>query len=60
VVAAMANEAMVAPVVGSGGVCIRRESGVRRSVLCWCVWQESCFSRCEDVFTFNFVCKEIL
>jgi hypothetical protein len=32
-----------------GGVW--RESGVRRSVLCWCVWQESGFSRREDVFT---------
>jgi hypothetical protein len=28
-----ANEAMVAPVVGSGGVCVWRESGVRRSVV---------------------------
>jgi hypothetical protein len=27
--------------------------GVRRSVLCRCVWQESGFSRREDVFTFN-------
>jgi hypothetical protein len=31
-----ANEATVAPVVGSGGVC---------------VWLESGFSRCQDVFT---------
>jgi hypothetical protein len=30
-VARSANEA----VVGSGGVCVWRESGVRRSVLCW-------------------------
>jgi hypothetical protein len=30
-------------------------SGVRRSVLCWCVWQESGFSRREDVLTFNFL-----
>jgi hypothetical protein len=28
---------------------------VRRSVLCWCVWQESDFSFREDVFTFNLV-----
>jgi hypothetical protein len=54
------NEAMVAPMVGSGGICVWRESGVRRSVLCWCVWQESDFSRREDVFTFNLVYKEIL
>jgi hypothetical protein len=33
-VARNANEAMVTPVVGSGGVCVWRESGVRRSVLC--------------------------
>jgi hypothetical protein len=42
----------------SGGVRVWRESGVRRSVLCWCVWQESGFSRCEDVLTFNLVCKD--
>jgi hypothetical protein len=35
------------------------ESGVRRSVLCWCVWQESDFSRPEDVFTFNLLRKDI-
>jgi hypothetical protein len=49
------KEAMVAPMVGSGGVCVWRESGVRRSGLCWCVWQESGFSRREDVFTFKFL-----
>jgi hypothetical protein len=38
------NEAIVTPIVGSGGVC---------------VWQESGFSRREDVFTFNLVQKEI-
>jgi hypothetical protein len=32
-------------------------SGVRQSVLCWCVWQGSGFSRREDVFTFNLVYK---
>jgi hypothetical protein len=52
-VARNANHAMVAPMVGSGEVCFWLESGVRRSVLCWCVWQESGFSRREDVFTFN-------
>jgi hypothetical protein len=31
VVARNANEAVVALMVGSGGVCVRRESGVRRS-----------------------------
>jgi hypothetical protein len=39
-IARNANEAMVANMVGSGGVC---------------VWQESGFSRCEDVFAFNFI-----
>jgi hypothetical protein len=33
------------------------ESGVRRLVLCWRVWQECGFSRSEDVFTFNLVLK---
>jgi hypothetical protein len=33
-----------------GGVL---ESSVRRSVLCWCVWWESGFTRCEDVTIFN-------
>jgi hypothetical protein len=50
-VARNANEVMVVPIVGSGGVCVWWESGVWRSVLCWCVWQESGFSRREDVFT---------
>jgi hypothetical protein len=54
------NEAMVAPTVGSGGACVWRESVVRRSVLCWCVWQEFGFSRREDFFTFNLPRKEIL
>jgi hypothetical protein len=43
-----------------GGVCVWRESGVRRSVLCWRVWQESGFSRSEDVFRFNLVYEDIL
>jgi hypothetical protein len=50
------NEAMV----GSGGVCVWRESGVRRSVLCWCIWQESGFSRREDIFAFDLLHLEIL
>jgi hypothetical protein len=55
VVARIANEAMV----GSGGVCVWWESGIRRSVLCWCVWQECDFSRREDV-RFKKFYKEIL
>jgi hypothetical protein len=37
-VARNSNEAMVALIVGSGRVCVwqESESGVRRSVLCWC------------------------
>jgi hypothetical protein len=54
------NCIMVESMVGSGGVCVWRESGVRRSVLCCCVWQESGFSPSEDVSTFNLVSKEIL
>jgi hypothetical protein len=37
VAARNANEAMVAPMAGSCGVCVWREPAVRRSVLCWCV-----------------------
>jgi hypothetical protein len=33
----------------SDGVCVRREFGVRRSVSCWCVWQETGFSRSEKL-----------
>jgi hypothetical protein len=63
---------MMAPVVGSGGFCVWREAGVRRSVLCWCVWEESGLSDCQYVFshlinfktncyqyrTFNVICKD--
>jgi hypothetical protein len=59
-VARNANKAMVAPVVGSGGVCVWRESGDRRSVLCWCDWQEYGFSHRKDVFTFDLLYKEIV
>jgi hypothetical protein len=45
--------AMVAHTVGSGGVCVWQESGVRGLVLCQRVWQESGFSHHEDVYTFN-------
>jgi hypothetical protein len=44
-VARNANETIVTPMVGSGGVC---------------VWQESGFSRREDVFTLDLLYKEIL
>jgi hypothetical protein len=61
VVARNENEAMVMPVVGSGGVCVwRLEFGDRWSVLCWCFWQESGFGRREDVFTFNLIYEDIL
>jgi hypothetical protein len=48
---------------GYGGVCrgVWRslrfvvESGVRRSVLCWHVWQESRLNNREGVFTFNLI-----
>jgi hypothetical protein len=39
------KEAVGTPMVGSGGIC---------------VWQESGFSRREDVFKFNLAYKEIL
>jgi hypothetical protein len=45
-----AEEAMATPMVGCDGVCVWRDFGIRLSVLCWCVWQESGFSRREDVF----------
>jgi hypothetical protein len=50
-----AKEVMGAPMVesGPGGVFIGRECGVRWSVLCWYMWQESGFSRREYVFTFE-------
>jgi hypothetical protein len=43
-VARNANECMMAPMVGSGGVC---------------VWRESGFNRHEDVFKFNELYKDI-
>jgi hypothetical protein len=47
------NGDIVTHVMGSGGVCFFffeiLESGVRRSVLFWCVWQESGFCRRKDV-----------
>jgi hypothetical protein len=54
------NEAMVTPMVWSVGFCVLRESGVIRLILCWCVWQISGFSHCEDVFTFCFVYRDFI
>jgi hypothetical protein len=59
-VARNAKEAMVTPGVGSGGVCVGGSLESCGRVLCWCVWQESGFSRCENVFTFNLLYKDIL
>lgn len=42
----------------SGEVCVWREYGVRLSVLCYYVWQESDFRLCGDVYTFNLVYKD--
>lgn len=56
VVARNPNDAMV----WCGGIYVLRDSGVRPSVLCWNVWQESVFSRCELVFTFHLASREIL
>jgi hypothetical protein len=59
-VARNANLAEMTSKVWSGRICVWRESGVRRYVLCWCVRQESDFICHEDVFTFNLVYKELL
>jgi hypothetical protein len=50
--ARITNEATVAPMVGSGGVCVCRNSGIRPSALCRGVWQASGFNSCEEVFRF--------
>jgi hypothetical protein len=42
---------------GSRGIFFWWESGVRRSVLFWRVWQDSGFDRREDVLAFNLLCK---
>jgi hypothetical protein len=49
-----ANDAVVA----FGKVCVCRDSGVRRSVLCSFVLQESVFSRLQDIFTFSLPYKD--
>jgi hypothetical protein len=56
------NEAMVTPTVRSGGLCFWRESGVWSQAvgMCLWVWQESGFSRHEDIFIFNLFYKKII
>jgi hypothetical protein len=39
---------MLTPMVGVDGVCAWRESEVRRSVSCCCLWKNSGFIRRED------------
>jgi hypothetical protein len=51
------NKAIVTPMAGCGEIEFWRESGVRLSVLCWCVWLECGLSHREDVFTLNLVDK---
>jgi hypothetical protein len=51
---------MVAPITGSGEVCVWLDYGDRLSVLCWHAWQECGFSRREDVFAFLLLYKDIL
>jgi hypothetical protein len=54
-VARNTNEAVVVPMVGSGGLCVWWESGVSLVRLAGI-----CFSRREDIFTFNLFYKEVL
>jgi hypothetical protein len=51
-VARNVNEAIVVPMVGSGGVCVWQQL-VRPSVLYWCVRKKRGFSRREDILRFN-------
>jgi hypothetical protein len=48
---------------GSGGVCVWREScvesGVRRLVLCWCVWQDQASVAVKICSAFNLLHEEI-
>jgi hypothetical protein len=60
VVSRNVNVSVMASVVGFGGVCIWREFVIRRLALCWRAWQESGFSRREDVSTLNSLYKGIL
>jgi hypothetical protein len=54
------NPTMVAPMVKPGGVCFYRNSGVWSQAVGFVVvlWQESYFSRSEEIFTFNFLFKK--
>lgn len=45
--------------VGSFGLCFWWESRVRRSVLCWYIWQESGFSHRQDAVISNLIYKKI-
>jgi hypothetical protein len=54
------NKKCIDAMVRSGEVCVWREHGVRRLVLCWGVWHESGISRREYVFKFYLLCFEIL
>jgi hypothetical protein len=49
---------MVSPLVGSGGVCVWWDFGLRRSVLCSCVWRDSGSSCRDGVYKFNLVYSE--
>jgi hypothetical protein len=46
---------MAVPIRGSGRVCVLWESGERRLVLRWCVWQE-CFTLSLLITKFLKVC----
>lgn len=59
-VARNSYKVMVTPMMVSGGVCVCRTSGIRRSVLWLCFWQEFGFSSYEDVYTLNLISEEIL
>jgi hypothetical protein len=56
-----ANTSTMVPVVGFGGVWFWRESGIwsRATGFVLIPLAAICFSRREDVYTFNLVCKEI-
>jgi hypothetical protein len=49
----------VVPMVARGRVCVWQEYRVRRSVLCWCVWEESGLSGSENVLTCRLDFKEM-
>jgi hypothetical protein len=54
VVAINANEATM----GYNGTYNWQEHGVKQSIFFLCIWHESGFSHCEDVFTFNLLRKK--